>query len=325
MPKDVRLERHAEKPGAPEFRQVLLHRHPKDTRFLTVRRVNRGGRCPRCRRSARRRSFHRPSRAVRRRTAFDARGRAKRETRLGHDERELSGGVERALPNVGAKGGFSLETPTTSTPEGSGLLSHPVSLGKKALFAFGVGTFAVASACGQTPVFDTTVRFDGGDGAADAKSPMDSGPDGPSTDPTLGGPCTDDGQCGDGIECTFDRCDKTIDRCRNTPDDTQCADTVHCNGKERCVPRLGCRPGEPVTCQDGNSCTIDACVEETKSCVRAPRDVDGDGEADDHCEGGSDCDDIDPLVGATRAEICGNGKDDNCNRRVDEQIRRAHV
>lgn len=193
-----------------------------------------------------------------------------------------------------------------------------MSLGKKALFAFGVGTFAVASACGQTPVFDTTVRFDGGD-ATDAKSPMDSGPDGPSTDPTLGGPCTDDSQCGDGIECTFDRCDKTLDRCRNTPDDTQCADTVHCNGKERCVPRLGCRPGEPVTCQDGNSCTIDTCVEETKSCVRAPRDVDGDGEADDHCEGGRDCDDIDPLIGSTRAEICGNGKDDNCNRRVDEQ------
>lgn len=189
---------------------------------------------------------------------------------------------------------------------------------KTALFGFGLASFAIASACGQTPVTDVTVRFDGGDSGQAAPPPGDGGPDGPSTDPTLGGPCTDDSQCNDSIDCTFDRCDGTIRRCRNTPDDAQCADTTYCNGKERCVPRLGCRPGEPVTCQDGDSCTIDSCVEETKTCVRAPRDVDGDGEADDHCQGGTDCDDLDPLIGSTRAEICGNGKDDNCNRRVDE-------
>lgn len=200
-------------------------------------------------------------------------------------------------------------------------VSQPTSSAKRGSLALVAAAVAIAigAACGPSSAPDVTVRYDGGDDA-EASAPVDASPDGPLFDPTLGGPCTADAQCDDGIACTFDRCDRTIDRCRNTPDDTQCADTVHCNGREVCVPRLGCRPGAPVTCQDGSSCTIDACVEETKSCSRVPRDVDGDGEADDHClaEKGTDCDDLDPLVGATKTEICGNGKDDNCNRRVDE-------
>lgn len=187
-------------------------------------------------------------------------------------------------------------------------------------FAPAVAALAITAACSSTPAIDSTARFDGGSQDARADTALDAGPDGPPTDPTLGDPCGEDAQCGDGLDCTYDRCDQTLSppRCRNTPDDTQCADALYCNGRERCVPRLGCRPGEPVTCQDGNACTIDACVEETKSCVRTPRDLDGDGEADDHCTGGTDCDDLDPLVGASRAEVCGNGRDDNCNRRVDE-------
>ncbi len=179
-------------------------------------------------------------------------------------------------------------------------------------------TALVVAACSATPAIDTTVRFDGGATDAARDAVVDAGPDGPSSDPTLGGPCQDDAQCGDGLDCTFDRCDPALGRCRNTPDDTQCADAVYCNGRERCVPRLGCRAGEPVTCQDGDSCTIDSCVEATRSCERVPRDLDGDGEADDHCAGGTDCDDLDPNVGRSRAEVCGNGRDDNCDRRVDE-------
>lgn len=188
------------------------------------------------------------------------------------------------------------------------------------ILAPAVAALAVTAACSATPAIDSTARFDASAQDARAEAAADAGPDGPPTDPTLGDPCGDDAQCGDGLDCTYDRCDRTLSppRCRNTPDDSQCADALFCNGKERCVPRLGCRPGEPVTCQDGDSCTIDACVEATKACVRVPRDLDGDGEADDHCAGGTDCDDLDPNVGATRAEVCGNGRDDNCNRRVDE-------
>lgn len=151
---------------------------------------------------------------------------------------------------------------------------------------------------------------EGGDEAGDA---------GPAVDPTLGGPCTEDGQCDDQIPCTFDRCDKTLSRCRNTPDDTVCDDGIYCNGKERCVLRQGCAAGPVVTCQDDNLCTIDRCVEETRSCERAERDVDGDGDPDDHCVGDRDCDDTDPAVSSQKTEICNNFKDDDCDGDVDEQ------
>lgn len=137
-------------------------------------------------------------------------------------------------------------------------------------------------------------------------------------DPSLGGPCLDDAQCDDGIDCTADRCDPELKRCRFTPDDSLCQDGVYCNGNEVCDLRLGCRPGEPVTCSDQDACTIERCVEETRSCERAPRDADGDGDPDHHC-GGGDCDDDDPLVSSDRLEICGNGKDDDCDGLVDDE------
>src|SRR5262249_52107188 len=56
----------------------------------------------------------------------------------------------------------------------------------------------------------------------------------------------------------------------------------------------------------------------TQSCKHAPRDVDGDGDPDAHCMGGHDCDDNDPTVSSLLPEVCGNGKDDNCDGKVDE-------
>jgi hypothetical protein len=74
-----------------------------------------------------------------------------------------------------------------------------------------------------------------------------------------------------------------------------------------------------VTCEDGIACTIDTCVEATKSCLHSPRDVDQDGDPDAHCVPGHDCDDLDPTVSSMHAEVCANGKDDNCNGLIDEQ------
>lgn len=159
------------------------------------------------------------------------------------------------------------------------------------------------------------IPFDAGSDASDA-SDNDAGPE---IDPTLGGPCTDDAQCDDLIPCTFDRCDKSLSRCRNTPDDAQCQDNEYCNGREVCKLRQGCLAGPVVSCGDGNNCTIDRCVEATKTCEHLPRDSDGDGDPDDHCNPKRDCDDTDPTVSSTRAEICGNFKDDNCDGEVDEQ------
>ena len=140
----------------------------------------------------------------------------------------------------------------------------------------------------------------------------------PDVDPTLGGPCTEDVQCEDKIPCTFDRCDQTLSRCRNVPDDTQCADDSYCNGRETCVLRQGCAPGPVVTCQDDDPCTIDRCNEPTKACEHKARDMDGDGDPDNHCVGKRDCDDLDPNISSTHSEVCGNLEDDNCNGQVDE-------
>ena len=76
------------------------------------------------------------------------------------------------------------------------------------------------------------------DAGADTGVPDASDDAAPVVDPTLGGPCNDDAQCDDQIDCTFDACDKTLSRCRNTPDDTKCSDNVFCNGGEPTVAEM---------------------------------------------------------------------------------------
>jgi hypothetical protein len=156
---------------------------------------------------------------------------------------------------------------------------------------------------------------DGSGGAGGGPLFVDAGSDG---DSTLGGPCLDDGQCNDGIACTFDTCDTALGRCRYVPDDSKCQDGVYCNGMEICDPQHGCVAGAPVTCDLGSYCSIDTCVEASQSCNHAPRDADGDGDPDWHCPGGHDCNDLDPTVSSLVPEVCANGKDDNCNGLVDE-------
>jgi hypothetical protein len=133
-----------------------------------------------------------------------------------------------------------------------------------------------------------------------------------------GGPCLDDGQCDDGVECTHDSCDADQGRCHFAPVDAPCDDGEYCNGAEVCVPAVGCRPGEPVACSDGTACTIDSCDEETHACQHVPRDADGDGDPDGNCTGGHDCNDTDPTVSSLAKEICGNGVDDDCDGLADE-------
>lgn len=169
-----------------------------------------------------------------------------------------------------------------------------------------------AAACGSSDVPSPFKEDAGTDAGADA-----AGEAGDGGDPTLGPPCKDDPQCDDGIECTFDECDQSIGRCRFTPDDTLCQDEVFCDGLEVCEPKLGCREGTAIACDDNSTCTIDTCVEATKSCINEPRDVDGDGDPDWSC-GGGDCNDTDPAVSSKQLEICGNGRDDDCDKAVDE-------
>ena len=75
----------------------------------------------------------------------------------------------------------------------------------------------------------------------------------------------------------------------------------------------------PVACADLDPCTIDTCLEKTEACVHTARDADGDGDAVWNCADGGDCDDTDATVSSTAAEVCGNGKDDDCDGQIDEQ------
>ncbi len=181
-------------------------------------------------------------------------------------------------------------------------------------------------ACGSGTVKSPFATDAGEAGAAGAapEGGLDVGPD--AGDPTLGGPCADDGECADALDCTLDSCDHHLQRCRHTPNHQQCDDGVYCNGSEVCDPKLGCSAGPPVSCADSDPCTIDTCVEKTHSCTRVPRDADGDGDPVWNCTGGGDCDDNDPNVSSKEKEICGNGKDDNCDGRIDEKgcIKPAH-
>jgi Putative metal-binding motif len=188
------------------------------------------------------------------------------------------------------------------------------------LLGFGLG--ALPLACGSDNVESPFGPAAGGAGGAGAdvgaggfKLDIDAGDD---FDPTLGGPCEDDGHCDDKVACTLDSCDVTLGRCRFQPDDSNCNDRIYCDGALRCDVRDGCVPGEPVSCSDNSTCTIDVCVEATQSCRHDPRDADGDGESTRNC-GGDDCDDQDPLANSTVNEICGNAKDDNCDGETDEE------
>ncbi len=163
------------------------------------------------------------------------------------------------------------------------------------------------------------VRFDAGtdandDAAADAPATVNSFDAGAP----LGAPCVDDGQCDDHIACTYDSCVQPVGRCVHVPDDSLCDNGVFCDGKEVCAVGQGCQPGPVVSCSDNNACDISKCVEATKSCVHALRDIDQDGDPDSHCKGGRDCDDLNPDVSSLHAEVCANGIDDNCNGVVDE-------
>jgi hypothetical protein len=179
------------------------------------------------------------------------------------------------------------------------------------------GFAAVSCGSPDAPANLLIVRFDAGADASDAGVEESADASAADANPYLGAPCVDDGQCNDMIACTYDSCDPGTRRCLNVPDNTLCDDGIYCDGQEQCVPLHGCEPGTIVTCSV-DACEISKCVEATKSCERVVRDVDQDGDPDEHCMGGHDCNDLNPNVSSLHAEVCSNGIDDNCNGLIDE-------
>jgi hypothetical protein len=170
-------------------------------------------------------------------------------------------------------------------------------------------------ACGDGATPSPFGLAEGGAGG-EAGAPPEPGMQ-PPADPALGDACVDDDQCDDRIDCTDDGCDASAGRCRFTVQHPRCDDGIHCNGAEICELGVGCRAGTPVSCSDNRSCTIDTCIEATRSCESKPRDADGDGDPIRNCDGG-DCADTDPAINSNTSEICGNLRDDDCDDQIDE-------
>ena len=97
----------------------------------------------------------------------------------------------------------------------------------------------------------------------------------------------------------------------------RCDDGVFCNGRELCAEGGSCQPGEAVSCDDRDECTVDRCDPALDRCVqeRTPRDADRDGY--DACAG--DCNDADPAVHPGADELC-NQIDDDCDGAIDEGL-----
>jgi hypothetical protein len=183
------------------------------------------------------------------------------------------------------------------------------------LFAFGLLCCFQVSACSGGGSASPFVQDGGEPTDAISEAARDAvGRDGP----ILGQTCLDDSQCDDGLDCTLDSCNRQLSRCQFVLDDSRCQNGVFCDGVEHCDGDLGCRQGAILDCNDDQTCTIDTCIEATKSCAHKLRDADGDGVPDGHCQANADCDDGDPTVYFGHVEVCANKKDDNCDGNVDE-------
>lgn len=161
----------------------------------------------------------------------------------------------------------------------------------------------------------------GDDGAED---PCDDGNVCNGLERCVAGTCQTDPppDCDDGVACTVDSCDEDAGGCVNEVNDAICDDGLFCNGAEVCDLDVGCGPGTPPDCDDGDDCTDDFCSNMVMSCVHQTRDVDGDGWGDSACAetGGvpaTDCNDRNGGVHPGAMEAC-DGTDQDCDGEVDE-------
>jgi hypothetical protein len=151
------------------------------------------------------------------------------------------------------------------------------------------GTTLLAVACSRTGLTTGDASSSGGAGgdAANEPEPVEE--------------CAVDGDCVSDDACTPAFC--------HAPDDE--------HRVSYCATRV-------TDCDDFDPCTLDACNPSDGRCTHeGPEDADHDGVVGKAREGtpascgGADCDDDDPRVFAGARELC-DGKDDNCDGRIDE-------
>ncbi|MBK6687125.1 MAG: VCBS repeat-containing protein [Deltaproteobacteria bacterium] len=101
-------------------------------------------------------------------------------------------------------------------------------------------------------------------------------------------------------------------------DAATCLDDRSCGAGQRCVTA---RFGEPGSCEPCAATETPYDGVDNDCSARTPDlDLDGDGDNWDQAPNkpGRDCDDDDSAVGINKAEVCGDGKDNDCDRTVDE-------
>ena len=129
--------------------------------------------------------------------------------------------------------------------------------------------------------------------------------------------------CNDGVTCTEDACNEITDTCDNAPSNGACSDGLFCTGVETCHPTNGCQAGSAPNCNDGVSCTTDACSESLNTCTHATNNaLCSDGQ---FCTGVEVCD----ALGGCQAGAppnCNDGVDctgDSCNEAGDTCVNSA--
>jgi len=121
----------------------------------------------------------------------------------------------------------------------------------------------------------------------------------------------------DGVACTDDSCDETLDIIVNTVNDGNCDDALFCNGSETCDAVSDCQSGTAPLLSDGVGCTDDSCDEALDIIVNTVND----GNCDDalFCNGSETCDAVSDCQSGT-APLLGDGvacTDDSCDEALD--------
>jgi hypothetical protein len=189
-----------------------------------------------------------------------------------------------------------------------------------------------------------------GCGGDDGAGGTDSGPGGDAGREDAGRPCADDAECDDGvfcngaescalggcvagtpvecddgIACTEDACDEAARGCASAAADADGdgSGDVACGGDDCDDADADVHPGADELC-DGS-----AVDEDCDSTTFGTRDADADGAIDATCCNdvaggdracGTDCDDTRAGVSPIATEVC-NGRDDDCDARIDEGVR----
>jgi cytochrome c peroxidase len=134
--------------------------------------------------------------------------------------------------------------------------------------------------------------------------------------------------CNDGVSCTTDVCDESINACVNTDIcscsiDADCDDGLFCTGVEVCDQGI-CLSGPAPTCDDGVSCTSDSCDAGTDSCSFEPVHASCDDGV--FCNGAEVCDEVSSCLAGVPV-TCNDGVScttDSCDVASDQCINTAN-